>query len=66
MIKYPQVKHKIPDLFQEIIKNDSKMKTLKESSIPSFEEYKELKDERQRLTRGAENFIQKQKGGNVI
>lgn len=42
------------------------MKTLKESSIPSFEEYKELKDERQRLTRGAENFIQKQKGGNVI
>lgn len=66
MIKYPEVKHKIPGLFEEIIANDNKMEALKESPISSFEEFKELKEERQRLRIGAEKFIQKQKGGNVI
>jgi hypothetical protein len=63
MIKYPKVEHKLPEVFQEIIKNDTRREEIRSSSTPSFQDFKDLKIDRQNLRLGAENFIVKQKGG---
>jgi hypothetical protein len=64
-MKYPGVKHKIPELFKLIIANDDRRAELKSVDVISFNEFKELKKERQQFRRGAEHFIIKQKGGKV-
>lgn len=63
MIKYPKVEHKIPELFQLIIKNDYLGDLLKQFKVVSFNRFKQYKSRRIELERAAEKFIQRQKGG---
>lgn len=62
---FPKVKHKIPSVFQEIISNDEKRFDLKNSPVIDINLFKDLKDERNRLRIGADNFVIKQKGGKT-
>lgn len=67
MITYPKVEHKIPELFQIIIKIDRVLAAMQSLSVISFSTLKrreKLLERRQELATAAEKFIQRQKGGN--
>ena len=53
---------KLPALFQEIINHD---RALANTQVISLEEYREWKDRRQVLTKGAERFIKQQRSGTT-
>lgn len=65
-VTYPSVKHKLPDLFNVIIAADTHLSILKELKVIPFEKYKKYKQDRFAYTRSAENFVKRQKGGNVV
>lgn len=62
---------KLPEVFKEIIEFDKldprNVKVVKLTNAEEYvEEVKEWKAARARLSEGAQRFIQKQRGGNVV
>ncbi len=66
---YPQVTHKLPELFSLIIDEDHKKEEISRQSIISNDDrlsFMSLKKRRVELSGAAQKFIQRQKGGTVI
>jgi hypothetical protein len=62
MIKFPEVKHKLPELFKEIIRHDNEFRELKNSSVVDLKIHQELKSRKIELLNAADKYVQKQKG----
>lgn len=63
--RYPKVEHKIPELFQIIIKVDKLLELFHARKVVPFKRFHAAKKRRVELSQAAEKFIQRQKGGNV-
>lgn len=63
MIKYPQVKHKLPDLFTEIIANDNSYRDNLYGTVTSLPRHLSLKKRKRELIDAGDKYVQRQKGG---
>lgn len=63
MVKYPPVEHKLPALFDLIVKTDNILDFLREEKVVDFALYKKSKKERREFTKAAEKYVQRQKTG---
>lgn len=65
MVCYPEVKHKIPELFELIIKSDNLQDMYRKMPVVDFMKFRKNKRDRKEFTTSAEKFIQRQKGGTI-
>jgi hypothetical protein len=64
-MKYPKVNHRLPELFDEIIKYDNIKDRFYSRKIISIVSHRKLKQARKLLLNSATNFIKRQRTGNA-
>lgn len=64
-MKYPKVNHKLPELFDEIIKYDNIKERFYSRKVVSITSHLKLKQARKLLLNSATNFVKRQRTGNA-
>lgn len=61
VVKHPKITRKLPELFEEIIKNDTFLDELQQSNPVILAAYRKAKENKFALVKAAENYVKRSK-----
>lgn len=64
MLQFPDVNHKLPELFRIIIATDHVLEKMLSMDVVDLKKWTILREDRRRYSQAAEKFVQRQRGSN--